>query len=228
MHALVKEVRTVLRENADPERAAKMQAYMKSAMPYRGVTSPVQRGLFKEIFARHAALSCEDTRAIAGELFGDAKFREERYAAIALVDPKRRAMRGCQTMEALPLYEEMIVTGAWWDFVDWIASHHLGAILASERKPMTARMSRWATDGHLWKRRAAILCQLKMKKETDLDLLYEAIDPNVGDKDFFMRKAIGWALREYAKTDAREVVRFVEANRTRLSGLSVREALKNL
>jgi 3-methyladenine DNA glycosylase AlkD len=187
----------------------------------------VQRGLFKELFARHSDLTCEEARTIAGELWREAKFREERYAAIALVDPKRRPMRECQTMKALPLYEEMIVTGAWWDFVDWIASNHLGAILVAERKPMTSRMKKWSTDPHLWKRRAAILCQLKTKKETDLDLLYACIEPNVADKDFFMRKAIGWALREYAKTDAREVKRYVAKNRDRLSGLSVREALKN-
>jgi 3-methyladenine DNA glycosylase AlkD len=228
MHPLVREVRAALRDHADPERAAKMQAYMKSAMPYRGVIAATQRAAFKEIFARHPDLSCEEARAIAGELFREAKFREERYAAIALVDPKRRSMRACQTMAALPLYEEMIVTGAWWDFVDWIASNHLGAILVAERKPMTRTMKKWTTDPHLWKRRAAILCQLKAKKSTDLDLLYAGIEPNLGDKDFFMRKAIGWALREYAKTDPREVKRFVEANRSRLSGLSVREALKNL
>jgi 3-methyladenine DNA glycosylase AlkD len=93
---------------------------------------------------------------------------------------------------------------------------------------MTRTMKRWATDPHLWKRRAAIICQLKAKKETDLDLLYACIEPNVADKDFFMRKAIGWSLREYAKTDPGEVQRWVEANRARLSGLSVREALKNL
>ena len=228
MSTLAKDIRAALRAHGDASRAAKMQAYMKSAMPYRGVTAPIQRGIFKEAFARHAELSCEDARAVAGELWREAKFREERYAAIALVDPKRRAMRACQTMAALPLYEEMIVTGAWWDFVDWIASSHLGAVLVAEPKTMTARMKKWATDAHLWKRRAAILCQLKMKKETDLDLLYACIEPNVADRDFFMRKAIGWALREYAKTDPREVKRYVNANRARLSGLSVREALKNL
>ena len=228
MHALVREVRASLRDVADPARAPQMQAYMKSEMPFRGVPAPVQRKAFKEIFARHAELSCEEARDVAAELWRGAKFREERYAAIALVDPKRPAMRACQTMEALPLCEEMIVTGAWWDFVDWIASSHLGAILGGERSAMTRRMRKWATDAHLWKRRAAILCQLQAKKDTDLELLYACIEPNVGDEDFFMRKAIGWSLREYAKTDAREVKRFVNANRARLSGLSVREALKNV
>lgn len=224
-HPLVREIRDALRAHADPARAPAMQAYMKSQMPFRGVPAPVQRRLFREAFARHD-LSCEALRAVAGTLFRDASFREERYAAIALTDQRRH--RACQTMDALPLYEEMIVTGAWWDFVDAIASHQLGDVLVNEPRPMTTAMRRWARDGHLWKRRAAILCQLRRREKTDLELLYACIEPNLADKDFFMRKAIGWALRQYARTDPREVKRFVEQNRPRLSGLSVREALKNL
>ncbi len=225
-HTIVREVRAALKANADPERAPGMQTYMKSAMAFRGVPSPVQKRLFREIFAKHSALTCEEVREAAGELFRDAKYREERYAAIALTDQRKR--RACQTMEAIPLYEEMIVAGAWWDLVDWIASHHLGDVLHNERKPMTKLMRRWAKDAHLWKRRAAILCQLRMKAETDLDLLYACIEPNLADEDFFMRKAIGWALRQYAWTDAREVKRWVSAHRAELSPLSVREALKNV
>ena len=228
MSTLAKDIRAALRAHGDASRAAKMQAYMKSAMPYRGVTAPIQRGIFKEAFARHAELSCEDARAVAGELWREAKFREERYAAIALVDPKRRAMRACQTMAALPLYEEMIVTGAWWDFVDAIAGHHLGDILRAEPQRMNALMRRWSTDPHMWKRRASILCQLGFKHETDLDLLYACIEPNIADKDFFMRKAIGWALRQYAWIDPTAVRGYVKAHRDRLSPLSVREAMKNI
>ena len=93
---------------------------------------------------------------------------------------------------------------------------------------MKSLMRRWARDPHLWKRRAAILCQIRFKADTDLDLLYACIEPNLADKDFFMRKAIGWALRQYAWTDAREVSRYVATNRDRLSPLSVREALRNV
>ena len=80
----------------------------------------------------------------------------------------------------------------------------------------------------MWKRRAAILCQIRRKRETDLALLYDCIEPSVGDPQFFMRKAIGWALRAYAWTDPKEVKRYVKAKRDTLSPLSVREALKNL
>jgi 3-methyladenine DNA glycosylase AlkD len=166
-------------------------------------------------------------RRCALDLWRNAKFREERYAAIALTDLRRHCH--CQTIEAVPIYEQMIVTGAWWDYVDWIASHQLGAILRHDPDRMKPLMRRWAaSDDSMWKRRAAMLCQLRFKQETDLALLYDCIEPNLGDRDFFIRKAIGWALRQYAWTDAREVRRYVTARRDRLSPLSVREALKNI
>jgi 3-methyladenine DNA glycosylase AlkD len=89
-------------------------------------------------------------------------------------------------------------------------------------------MRKWARGPDLWKRRAAILCQLRRKRETDLALLYDCIEPNLADREFFIRKAIGWALRAYAWTDPREVKKYVKANRARLSSLSIREALKNV
>jgi len=94
---------------------------------------------------------------------------------------------------------------------------------------MAPLMRRWARSGEsLWKRRAAILCQLRFKGDTDLALLYDCIEPNLADREFFMRKAIGWALRQYAWTDPAEVRRYVARHRDGLSPLSVREALKNI
>lgn len=219
---LVRDIRAVLRENADAKRAPAMQAYMKSKMPFRGVSAPVLRKVVREVVARIAP-SCEQRLAAGRTLFFEAKYREERYAALTVTD-----RRACQSLAVLPLYEEMIVEGGWWDLVDWLASHHVGDILVKEPRVVTPLMKKWARDPHLWKRRAAIICQLRRKDETDLDLLYAVIEPNLADKDFFMRKAIGWALRQYAHTDAREVKRWVTANRERLSALSIREALKNV
>ena len=120
----------------------------------------------------------------------------------------------------------MIVTGAWWDFIDPIASQRLHAILIHDRAEMREAMLAWSRDDHLWKRRIAILCQLNAKSNTDLELLYACIEPSLGSREFFLRKAIGWALRQYARTDADEVRRYVEAQGDRLSGLRRREALK--
>jgi 3-methyladenine DNA glycosylase AlkD len=160
------------------------------------------------------------------ELWRNARFREERYAALYLAGHKRA--QSFQTVSSMKLYEELIVTGAWWDYVDHIASHRVGSILRNYPAPMRRKMLSWSKSTNLWKRRTAILCQLRFKAETDLDLLYACIEPSVGSQEFFLRKAIGWALRQYAWTDSAEIKRYVGLNRARLSGLSCREALKNI
>ncbi len=126
------------------------------------------------------------------------------------------------------MYEEMIVSGAWWDFVDTIASKRLGALLLSYPVRMRKEMLKWSRCPDLWKRRAAILCQLGFKAGTDLVLLYACIEPSLSSKEFFLQKAIGWALRQYAWSDPREVARFVRERGNELSALSKREALKNI
>ena len=128
----------------------------------------------------------------------------------------------------MALYEELIVDGAWWDFVDGIASHRVGPILRAFPAPMKKLMRQWSRCGNIWKRRTAILCQLGFKQETDLKLLYDCIEPSLGEKEFFLRKGIGWALRQYAWTDPDEVIRYVREKGDALSPLSRREALKNV
>jgi len=225
-HPLIVEVRVALERSADPVKATQMQAYMKSAMPYRGVSSPEQKAIWKAVFTAHPLRSSGDWQRVALTLWRDATFREERYGAVALTGLRQYA--SYRTMAAVPMFEEMIVSGAWWDFVDAIAGRQLGDILRADPSRMSKLMRRWARDKNMWKRRAAILCQLGFKRETNVKLLYDCIEPNLADKQFFMRKSIGWALRQYAWTDPREVKRYVRANKSRLSGLSVREALKNV
>ena len=237
-HPLVRSVRRALEQAADPAKAPKMQAYMKSAMPYRGVSSPVLRRLCREAFTAHPLATSAEWKRVVLELWREAAFREERYAAVMLTES--RLYREFLTVASVPMFEELIVTGAWWDFVDTIAGHSLGAILRAEPRRMKPLMRRWSKDEDMWKRRAAILCQLGFKRETDLKLLYDCIEPNLSHHStrktqgslmagqFFIRKAIGWSLRQYAWTDPKEVRRYVKANRDRLSGLSVREAMKNI
>jgi 3-methyladenine DNA glycosylase AlkD len=224
-HPLVRTIRRRLADVGDPEKAPQMQAYMKSPMPYRGVSVPVLKRLCREVFTECPVTTASEWQRVVLELWRGAKFREERYAAVMLT--QARACRGFQTLSAVPMLEEMIVTGAWWDFVDTLAGHNLGDILRANPRKMKPLMRRWARDADMWKRRSAILCQLGCKRETDLDLLYDCIEPNLSHKDFFIRKAIGWALRQYAWTDPKEVRRYVKQNKERLSPLSVREALKN-
>ena len=221
---LIRAVRQALRVAADPAKARPMQAYMKSEMPYRGVQSVPLRQAVRPLFAAHRLESFEEWRDTVLVLWRDARYREERYAAIELIG--HRSSRDFQTLEALPIYEEMIVSGAWWDFVDAIASHQIGGLLRSHPREMAAVLRGWAAADDIWKRRAAILAQLGFKKTTDCRLLYDCVRPSLGRPEFFLRKGIGWALREFSKTDAPEVLRYVRQHENLLSPLSIREALK--
>ena len=225
-HRLIAAMRAALARLADPAKAPAMQAYMRSAMPFRGVQTPQLRAACRAVFAEHTLGSFAQWQTTVLALWRDAQYREERYAALALAGDRR--YREYRRLDALSMYEEMIVTGAWWDYVDDLAIHRVGELLRREPGPMRAAMLAWATDANLWKRRTAILCQVAQKAATDEDLLFACLAPNLGDPDFFIRKAIGWALREYARTAPDEVRAFVHAHEIRLSALSVREALKNL
>jgi 3-methyladenine DNA glycosylase AlkD len=219
-------LRRELRRVGDPRRALGAQAYMKSAMPYHGVPTDLFRSTCKIVFADLTFAARVEWRDRVLELWRGAKFREERYAALFLAGDKRAGR--FQTPSAMPLYEEIIVTGAWWDYVDGVASHRVGSILRAYPTPIKKKMLAWSKSATMWKRRTSIICQLGFKQHTDLDLLYACIEPSLDSKEFFLRKAIGWALRQYAWTDPAEVKRYARRNKHRLSGLSYREALKNV
>ncbi len=223
---LVAAIRKALRERADPEKAGPMQAYMKSEMPYRGVQTPTMRKACREVFVEYPLTSQEAWRDTVLALWRGARYREERYAALALAGAKPYA--AFLTLDTLPMFEEIVVTGAWWDFVDDVASHHLGEMLRRYPKAMKRRMRAWSKSRELWKRRSSILCQLGFKDEIDLELLYDCIEPSMGSHEFFLQKAIGWALRTHAWRDPHEVIRYVRKHRDLLSKLSKREALKNV
>jgi 3-methyladenine DNA glycosylase AlkD len=223
---LLSQVRRVLQKAADPARAVQMQAYMKSTMPYHGVPAPVMRKALCTCFVDLEFATTAQWQVQVLQLWRDARFREERYAALYICGDKR--WRAFQTPTAMKTYEEMIVTGAWWDYVDDIASHRVGPILKAYPVVMRRKMLAWSRSNNLWKRRTSILCQLGFKKDTDLSLLYACIEPSLGSKEFFLQKAIGWALRQYAWADGDEIREYVKLNSTRLAALSRREAIKNL
>jgi 3-methyladenine DNA glycosylase AlkD len=203
-----------------------MQAYMKSAMPYHGISAPQLRQTLRAVYAQYPLPSFEAWQVAVLDLWRNARYREERYAAIGLAG--HRPYRDYRGLDALPLYEEMISSGAWWDYVDSLATRDLGELLRKHPKEMGRILRQWARSDDLWKRRSAILAQLGFKRDTDLALLYDCILPSVGSPEFFLRKAIGWALRQYARTDPKEVIRFVRHHEAKLSPLSKREALKRL
>lgn len=223
---LLNALRSELKTAADPERAPQMQAYMKSEMPFHGVPAPILKTVSKQVFADLALPDAATWERHIRDIWDNATFREERYAAIQLAGIARA--KNFQTFSAMKLYEHLIVTGAWWDYVDNIASHQVGAVLANEPKSTKKLMLNWSKSPDMWKRRTAILCQLGFGKETDLEFLYQCIEPSIGSNEFFLRKGIGWALRQIAWQDPAEVIRYVKENKDRLSPLSKREALKNV
>ena len=223
---LIRALRKTLRQLADPVKAPIMQAYMKSEMRYLGIQAVPFRKATKAVLAAHPLDSFEDWRDSALALWRGARYREERYAALELIG--YRTYQSFRTLDALPMYEEMIATGAWWDYVDSIASHRLGELLRRYPKELPAILRGWAVSDDIWKRRSAMLAQLGFKQETDLELLYDCLRPSLERPEFFLRKAIGWALRQHAWTDQKEVRRFVKAHDKQLSQLSKREALKNI
>lgn len=227
---LVEEVRRRLATAADPAKAPAMQAYMKSSMPFRGVSSVPLKALLRGTLAEFPLDSVEAWRSAVLDLWDHAAYREERYAALALTGHRR--YRAFQTLDQLDLYRHLVVTGAWWDYVDEVAKHRVGPILRDDFDEVSEIVRAWAVDDDLWVRRTAILSQLGSKAETDLPLLRWALVRNLEGSlhgsDFFIRKAVGWALREHAKTDPDWVRAFVAEHAHELSGLSRREALKHL
>jgi len=223
---LVETVRTTLAGAGDPERAAAQQAYMKSAMPCRGIAAPELRRLLRPLLAAYEPTDRDAWETTVRELWDGATHREERYVAIALA--RHRKARQWQDPAALDLYRHLVVTGAWWDLVDEIAAHLVGGVLAGHRDAVTPVMRAWSRDDDLWLRRTAVLSQLRHRDDTDRTLLHDVVADNVADPSFWLRKAIGWALRELSRTDPDWVRAEVDRLGPGLSGLSRREALRHL
>jgi 3-methyladenine DNA glycosylase AlkD len=217
-------IRNGLAAAGDAAKAPEMQAYMKSTMPFRGVQTPDRTRLMRGIVATWTPPDRATWEATIRALWDGAAFREERYAAIDLC--AHRSARRWHDAATLPLYEHLIVTGAWWDHVDAVAIHFVGPILRADHGDVAPTIRRWAIDDDRWLRRSAIIVQNGAKRSTDTQLLTEAIECNIADVDFFIRKGIGWALREYAKTDPDWVRTFVTGHE--LAPLSRREAMKHL
>lgn len=222
---LIRAIRAGLRDCADPARAPQMQAYMKSEMPFHGVAMPAVRALSRRAAVQRPFATASVLEQTVLSLWRTAKYREERYAATELTDTA--VARRLQCPELLGMYREMIVTGAWWDLADPLANR-VGALLLRWPADIRPEVQQWAAGEDRWLRRVSIICQLRARDRTDVALLTEAILANAADRDFFLRKAIGWSLRAYAVTDADWVRDFVTLHADELSPLSKREALKHI
>lgn len=208
-----------LRAHADAENALSMEAYMKNHFPFLGIRNPARVALTKQFLKAHGIPKGEEAIRVAQELLALPE-REFHYTAIMMLVQVRKTVNA----QHIKLLEHFIVTHSWWDSVDTVADHLIGFHLQRFPDLIPDHVEKWLASGNMWLQRTAILFQLKYKKKTDVPLLFHCIQEMADSKEFFIRKAIGWALREYSKTDAVAVQTFV-AN-TALSPLSVREALK--
>jgi 3-methyladenine DNA glycosylase AlkD len=214
-------LRAGLLERADADAAAAMRAYMKSPMPFHGVAKPARAQLLRAAVAAHPVTDAGALATAADALWDGATHREERYLAVALVDRYQRMVDAGW----LPRLRRWIVEGAWWDFTDDIASRRVGPLLRADPATVRPVVLAWVTDEDRWLRRTSVICQLGARAAVDVELLTTAIEANVDDPDFFLRKGIGWALRQHARVDPDWVRRFV-ADHPGLSPLSRREALR--
>ncbi|MEU9052386.1 DNA alkylation repair protein [Streptomyces sp. NPDC048384] len=207
---------------ADPARAAGAQAYMKDVAPFLGIPTPERRALSRAVLKGTPRPDEADCTAIALRCW-ELPEREYHYFA---VDYLRRHVGRCSS-GFLPVTRHLITTVSWWDTVDALAAHVVGGLVAADPK-LTADMDAWIVDDDLWVARTALLHQLRYKDHTDTRRLFAYCLRQSGHTDFFIRKAIGWCLREYAKTDPEAVREFLARERGRFAPLSVREALKNI
>ncbi|NBE55243.1 DNA alkylation repair protein [Streptomyces boluensis] len=207
---------------ADPGRAVPLKAYMKDIAPFLGIMTAERRALSRTVLTGLPRPDEADCAAVALRCW---RLPEREYHYFA-VDFLRRHVRRCSS-GFLPVVRHLVTTVSWWDTVDALAAHVVGGLVAAD-DGLKRTMDRWSEDDDLWVVRTALLHQLRFKDATDTERLFGYCLRQAGHPDFFVRKAIGWSLREYAKTDAEAVRSFVAAHRERLAPLSVREALKNV
>ncbi|RZU53083.1 3-methyladenine DNA glycosylase AlkD [Krasilnikovia cinnamomea] len=206
----------------EPVRAAQAAAYMRDQFPFLGLPAPTQTALNRTVWTGLPKPAEDDLRGIVLACW-DLPEREYQYFACTYLR-RHAAVTGPGFLATL---RTLITTKSWWDTVDPLATWAVGGLV--QRHPvLVAEMDAWATDENMWLVRTAILHQLRYGADTDTERLFGYCTRQAGHRDFFVRKAIGWALRQYARTDPDAVRRYVAAHRDQLSGLSVREATKHL
>ena len=206
----------------DPERAVAMARYMRDQFAFYGIPAPLQRSIARTAL-RGLPTPTEVELAEFARACWQRPQREWQYVACDTVGAH---VRTCSPA-FLTMVEEMITTRSWWDTVDTLAGHAVGPLVAMHTG-LAAEMDRWVLSDNFWLARAALLHQLGYRERTDSARLFRYCEARAADREFFIRKAVGWALRQYARTDPDRVRAFVEEHDAELSGLSKREALRHL
>jgi len=221
MHPYVVSLKTLFEQSANPAQAGPMKKYMRDQFEYLGIKTPENAALQKAFFAEHGLPPLSDLDTILCDLWSLPQ-REFQYVAVGLLGRINKQIPA----GFIKTIEYLLVTKSWWDTVDSIAGGTVGIHFQRFPQVREKYLARWRLSDNFWLRRTAILFQLNYKEETDFDLLCEIIRENLGSKEFFINKAIGWSLRQYARMDPKAVKKFVKS--TPLHPLSRREAMKHL
>jgi 3-methyladenine DNA glycosylase AlkD len=206
----------------DPVRAAAMAAYMRGQFPFAGVPAPALRRVTREVTRGLPAPGADELRTVALACWERSE-REYHYFACGYL----QAHGAAAGPAFLPVARTLLTTKPWWDTIDALATRFVGNLVRRHPESV-ATMDAWSTDDDRWLIRTALLHQLHYGTATDTDRLFGYCTSQAGHQDFFIRKAIGWALRHYARTDPDAVRAYLAAHRAVLSPLSVREASKHL
>jgi 3-methyladenine DNA glycosylase AlkD len=220
MHNYTRAITELYHKHADNTIAEPMAKYMKNNFSFLGIKTPERKVLNKEFFKEYGLPDNSNFKTIIEELWAQPE-REFHYLALVILEKfVKKAPK-----EQIDFYEHLAVRNSWWDSIDYIAPHHMGIHFKIYPELIESYVIRWAESENIWLKRCAILFQLKYKADTDLKLLYRIIDITKDTGEFFVNKAIGWILREYSKTDAEEIIRYVDKH-PELSPLTKREAMK--
>lgn len=208
-------------EHANFIQAKGMQKYMKGHFSFYGINSPLRRQLLKALYVSEGKPDPQVIRNLAILLWAEEE-REMQYVALDLLETIKRKLEPTD----LELIETLITSKSWWDTVDLLASHLVGEWLLKYPIEKIEILQRWFDSGNMWLQRTVLIHQLNYKQQTDELLLFSYIEKLNTSKEFFIRKAIGWALRQYARTKPEAVKEFVQ--KTPMSPLSFREATKHM
>lgn len=216
----VNKVKEFFEKHQNNVEAEAMSAYMKNNFPFLGILAPKRKELFKVFFNTFPLPPYDETKNLAKELFNLPE-REYHYFALQLLIKHKRSWSPTDIV----YFESLILTKSWWDTVDIISSKLVAPFFIKYPNLKVAITDSWSQSKNIWLKRVSIIFQLTYNKKTDIEILSRHILENASNNDFFVQKAIGWALRAYSKTNHKWVLNFVIQN-TSLKSLSKREAIK--